>query len=1079
MSIDFPKEEERILKRWEEIDAFLTQVELSKGKDPYTFYDGPPFATGMPHYGHLLASTIKDIIPRYWSMNGRYVERRFGWDTHGVPIEYEIDKELGMSGRDAVREIGIAKYNEKCRAIVMRYATEWRHTINRLGRWIDFDNDYKTMNTSFMESEWWVFKQLYEKNAVYRGFKVMPYSTALATPLSNFEASQNYKDVQDPAVVVTFPLVEDPNTCLLAWTTTPWTLPMNTGLCAHPDFEYVKILDEASGKHYILLEALLRTLYKDPKKAKFKIVEKLKGKDLLGWKYEPLFDYLYDEFKDFGFKVLNDGYVTADSGVGIVHQAPAYGEDDYRVAKEAGVITEDRLPPNPVDDAGKYTSVVRDFEGQHVKAADKGIIKLLKAKGRLIVDSQLLHSYPFCWRSDTPLIYRTVPSWFIKIQDIKEKMLKNIEGSHWVPSFVKEKRFANWIQNSPDWAVSRNRFWGTPLPLWVSDDGKEVVCVGSVEELKKLSGYEGELTDIHRDKIDDITIPSKQGKGVLRRTPEVFDCWFESGSMPYASAHYPFENVEQFEKSFPGDFIAEGLDQTRGWFYTLTVLGTHLFGKLPFKNCVVNGIVLAEDGKKMSKRLKNYPDPLGVMESYGSDALRLYLINSPVVRAETLRFKEAGVKDIVSKVLLPLWNSYQFFDQQVALLKKVADLHFEFDPAAEKTNTNVLDRWILASCQSLLKFVNAEMAAYRLYTVVPRLLDLIDNTTNWYIRFNRRRLKGEYGLEDTKHALNTLFEVLFTLCRGLAPFTPFITDNIYLRLLPHIPKELRAEDDRSVHFLPYPTVREELFDENVERQVKRMQSVIELGRICRDRANKGLKNPLKTLVVIHPDQQYLDDIKSLQNYILEELNVRDLVLSNDEEKYNVQYTATADFSVLGKKLKKDAVKVKKALPNLKSQEIKDYIKNGEITIEGIKLEGEDLLVKRGLAKDANSKDQEFNTDNDVLIILDVASYPELEQEGLAREVIRRVQDLRKKAGLVATDDVGMEYKILSDPDNVGLEAAFENQGPLFEKALRRNVDKHTVTELDGKIPEKDNDTVIVEEEQEIQKATFLLRLIKL
>ena len=657
-------------------------------------------------------------------MNGRYVERRFGWDTHGVPIEYEIDKELGMSGRDAVREIGITKYNEKCRAIVMRYATEWRHTINRLGRWIDFDNDYKTMNTSFMESEWWVFKRLFEKNAIYRGFKVMPYSTALATPLSNFEASQNYKDVQDPAVVVTFPLVEDPNTCLLAWTTTPWTLPMNTGLCAHPDFEYIKIHDEASGKHYVLLEALLRTLYKDPKKAKFKIVQKLKGKDLLGWKYEPLFDYLYDEFKDFGFKVLNDTYVTADSGVGIVHQAPAYGEDDYRVAKEHGVITEERLPPNPVDDAGQYTAVVRDFAGQHVKAADKGIIKMLKANGRLIVDSQLLHSYPFCWRSDTPLIYRTVPSWFVKIQDIKEKMLENIAGSHWVPSFVKEKRFANWIQNSPDWAVSRNRFWGTPLPLWVSDDGKEVVCVGSIEELKKLSGYEGEITDIHRDKIDDITIPSQQGRGVLRRTPEVFDCWFESGSMPYASAHYPFENVEQFEKSFPGDFIAEGLDQTRGWFYTLTVLGTHLFGKLPFKNCVVNGIVLAEDGKKMSKRLKNYPDPLGVMESYGSDALRLYLINSPVVRAETLRFKEAGVKDIVSKVLLPLWNSYQFFDQQVALLKKVADLHFEFDPAAEKTNTNVLDRWILASCQSLLKFVNAEMAAYRLYTVVPRLLEV-------------------------------------------------------------------------------------------------------------------------------------------------------------------------------------------------------------------------------------------------------------------------------------------------------------------------------------------------------------------
>jgi isoleucyl-tRNA synthetase len=1011
-------------------------------------------------------------------MKGRYVERRFGWDTHGVPIEYEIDKELGMSGRDAVRELGIAKYNEKCRAIVMRYAGEWRSTIERLGRWIDFDNDYKTMDTSFMESEWWVFKRLFDKGAVYRGFKVMPYSTALATPLSNFEASQNYKDVQDPAVVVSFPLVEDPDTCLLAWTTTPWTLPSNVGLCAHPDFEYVKILDEASGKHYILLEALMRTLYKDPKKAKFKIVQKLKGKDMLGWKYEPLFDYMYDEFKDYGFKVLNDAYVTADSGVGIVHQSPAFGEDDYRIALAHGVISDSRPPPCPVDDAGCFMDIVRDFKGQHVKAADKAIIKHLKGTGRLIVDSQLTHSYPFCWRSDTPLLYRTVPSYFIKIQDIVPQMLENIAGSHWVPSFVKEKRFANWIKNSPDWAVSRSRFWGTPLPLWVSDDGKEMVCVGSVEELKKLSGYEGELTDIHRDKIDDITIPSQQGKGVLRRTPEVFDCWFESGSMPYASAHYPFENVEQFEKSFPGDFIAEGLDQTRGWFYTLTVLGTHLFGKLPFKNCVVNGIVLAEDGKKMSKRLKNYPDPNLIMKNYGSDALRLYLINSPVVRAETLRFKEAGVKEIVSKVLLPLWNSYQFFEQQATLLKKVADLHFMFDPSPEKANTNILDRWILASCQSLLKFVNAEMAAYRLYTVVPRLLELIDNTTNWYIRFNRRRLKGEYGLEDTKHALNTLFEVLYTLCRGFAPFTPFITDNIYLRLLPHIPKELHVEDNRSVHFLPFPEVREELFDEVVERQVKRMQAVIELGRICRDRANKGLKIPLKTLVVIHPEQQYLDDVKSLENYICEELNIRDLVLSSDEEKYKVQYSATADFSVLGKKLKKDAVKVKKALPNLSSQEIKDFLKNGEISVEGIKLEAEDLMVKRGLATDVANKDQEFNTDNDVLIILDVASYPELEQEGLAREVIRRVQDLRKKAGLVPTDDVGMEYRVLSDPEGLGLEEAFEKQGALFEKALRRNVDKHVVTELEGKAEGK-GEGVIVEEEQELHKATFMLRLVNL
>ncbi|KAI9931933.1 hypothetical protein ASPWEDRAFT_110543 [Aspergillus wentii DTO 134E9] len=1077
MSIDFPAEEDIVLKRWREIDAFRRQVELSEGRKPYTFYDGPPFATGLPHYGHLLASTIKDVIPRYWSMKGHYVERRFGWDTHGVPIEYEIDKKLGMSGLEAVSKLGIEKYNEECRAIVMRYASEWRETIERLGRWIDFDNDYKTMNTGFMESVWWVFKELFDKGLVYRGYRVMPYSTALNTPLSNFEAQQNYKDVQDPAVVVSFPLKSDPETSLLAWTTTPWTLPSNLGLCVNPGFEYIKIHDEASGKNYILLESLLRTIYKDPKKAKFKIVDRFKGSDMKDWKYEPLFDYFLEEFKDHGFRVLNSDYVTADDGTGIVHQAPAFGEDDYRVGMEGGVISEERLPPNPVDPQGCYTAEVRDFVGQNVKAADKGIIKHLKAAGRLVVDSQITHSYPFCWRSDTPLIYRAVPAWFVKIGPIIPTMLQGIEESHWVPSFVKERRFSSWIQNARDWNISRNRFWGTPLPLWVSDDFKEIVAIGSAEELKELSGYEGELIDLHRDKVDKITIPSKQGKGVLRRVEEVFDCWFESGSMPYASQHYPFENKEQFEKSFPGDFIAEGLDQTRGWFYTLTVLGTHLFGKLPFKNCVVNGIVLAEDGKKMSKRLKNYPDPSLIMDRYGSDALRLYLINSPVVRAEPLRFKESGVKEIVAKVLLPLWNSYKFFEGQAALFKKTEGTDFVFDPKAEKTNTNVMDRWILASCQSLLKFVNEEMAGYRLYTVVPRLLELIDNTTNWYIRFNRKRLKGENGVDDTVHALNTLFEVLFTLVRGLAPFTPFITDTIYLRLLSHIPEALRGEDSRSVHFLPFPEVRDELFDEVVERRVARMQKVIELARISRERRSIGLKTPLKTLVVIHQDQQYLDDVKSLEGYILEELNVHDLVLSSDEAKYNVQYSVTADWPVLGKKLKKDVQKVKKALPSLSSDDVKKFVSEKKILVDGIELVEGDLVVKRGLKQDSSSEGMEPNTDDDALTILDANMYPELAQQGLGREIINRLQRLRKKAGLVPTDDVKMEYSVLTDPDNVGIKEAFESQAKAIEKVVRRPLDQHEL--VDGKVPAGDEEGMILQEEQEVQKATFLLRLLKL
>ena len=1081
MSVDFAKEEEKVLKRWKEIKAFERQIELSRGRKPYTFYDGPPFATGLPHYGHLLASTIKDIVPRYWSMKGHHVERRFGWDTHGLPIEHEIDKAHGVSALDFVKDKGVAKYNEECRAIVMRYASEWRAFIDRLGRWIDFDNDYKTMDASFMESVWWVFKQLFDKGVVYRGYRVMPYSTALNTPLSNFEAAQNRKDTQDPAVVVSFPLVEDPKTHLLAWTTTPWTLPSHTTLVAHPDFEYIKIHDEASDKNYVLLEALLNRLYKEPKKAKFKILERFRGSQMKGWRYEPPFDYFYDDFKEHGFRVFNATYVTAEDGVGIVHQAPAFGEDDYNVAFEAGVISAERLPPNPVDDKGCFTSQVRDFAGQYVKTADRAIIKHLKNIDRLVVDGQITHNYPFCWRSDTPLLYRAVPSWFVKIPDIIPEMLESIDKSHWVPSFVKEKRFANWIINARDWNISRNRFWGTPMPLWVSDDYSEVVTVGSVEELKSLSGYQGELNDIHRDKVDQITIPSKQGKGTLRRVSEVFDCWFESGSMPYASSHYPFENKDNFESTFPGDFIAEGIDQTRGWFYTLVVLGTHLYGHIPFKNCVVNGIVLAEDGKKMSKREKNYPNPSVIMDRYGADALRLYLINSPVVRAEALRFKESGVKDIVSKVLLPLWNSYKFFEGQVALLKKTMNLDFLFEPAAEAANTNVMDRWILASCQSLLEYVNEEMAAYRLYTVVPRLLELIDNTTNWYIRFNRKRLKGGQGVDDTFLALNTLFEVLFTLVRGLAPFTPFITDMIYTNLSPYIPPPLRSQDMRSVHFLPFPEVRRELYDDVIERRVGRMQKVIELTRTSRERRTIGLKTPLKTLVVIHEDPEYLDDVRSLEGYIAEELNIRELVLSSDEDKYHVQYSVSADWPTLGKKLKKDAQKVKKALPLLSSEDVKQFRRENKIVVDGIELASEDLLVRRGLKEDELSKHLETNTDNDVLTILDTTIHPDLADEGLAREIINRVQRLRKKAGLVPTDDVGMDYDVQGDPDHIGLEKVFKSQSGVLEKALRRPMNRRNMTGGErGAISQQNGgETVIAEEEQEIQKATFMLRLVKI
>lgn len=1067
--MNFPEAEVDVLKFWEEIDAFQTVLKLTEGKPTFTFYDGPPFATGAPHYGHMLASTIKDIIPRYQQMKGHYVERRFGWDTHGLPVEHEIDKKLGITGKEDVMKMGIENYNKECRSIVMRYASQWKHDITRLGRWIDFDNDYKTLYPTFMESVWWVFKQLFDKGMVYRGYRVMPYSTGLTTPLSNFEAQQNYKDVLDPAITVAFPLVTDPKTKLLAWTTTPWTLPSNLALAVHPDFEYVKILDKKTGDHYILLEKLLTSVYKKPKEGKdYDIVERIKGKDLVGLKYEPLFDYFYEEFKDTAFRVIGASYVTDDSGTGVVHQSPAFGEADYDAGFEAGIISETHQPPNPVSDTGKFTEQVTDFAGLYVKDADRKIIKHLKDKGRIVVDAQINHSYPFCWRSDTPLLYRMVPAWFVRVTPIIPNMVKHIEETRWVPSAIGEGRFKNWVQNARDWNVSRNRYWGTPIPLWATDDFSEVVCIGSVEELTKLSGVEG-ITDLHRESIDHITIPSKTGKGVLRRVEEVFDCWFESGSMPYAGKHYPFENVDKFSKMFPADFISEGLDQTRGWFYTLTVLGNHLFDVSPFKNVIVSGIVLAADGKKMSKRLKNYPDPTLMFDKYGADSVRLYLINSPVLRAETLRFKEEGVKEVVTKVLLPWWNSYKFLEGQIALLKKTEGVDFKYDPNLK--SDNVMDKWLMASLQTLLAHIHEEMGAYRLFGVVPGLLRFLDELTNWYIRLNRGRLKGENGVDDTIKAINTLFEALYTFCRAMAPFTPFLAETVYTKLRDNIPEGVQSEPDtRSVHFLDYPEMRVELKDDQTERAVNRMQRVIELGRAIREKHTISLKTPLKTLVVLHHDKQYLADVEQLSSYIYDELHVRDIIFTDDEKTYGVEYRAQADWPVLGKKLKKDIVKVKQGLPKLTSAEVQGYMETGKITVEGIELVEGDLTVSRTLSESATASGQEVNVDQDehLLIILDTHIYEDLKAVATAREFINRVQRYRKKLGLQATDEIKVEYKILKQ-EAADLEACLKHNVDLLQKSLR------CTPEPAG----ESSDKVLGEEEQEIGDISFLLRILKI
>lgn len=1065
--MNFAGEEEKILKLWEKLEAFKRSLELSQGKPDFTFYDGPPFATGTPHYGHMLASTIKDIVPRYATMKGYHVVRRFGWDTHGLPIEHEIDKTLGVKTKEDVLKIGIEKYNEECRKIVMRFADVWRRDIGRLGRWIDFDNDYKTMYPSFMESEWWAFKKLYEKGAVYRGYRVMPYSTACTTPLSNHEAQLNYKEVLDPAVSIAFPLVDEPDLALVAWTTTPWTLLSNISLAVNPKFEYVEVLHGKSGKRYVVMEKLMTSVWKNPGKEDVKVVRKIKATKLIGKQYIPLFDYFYEQYQSSAFRVIGADYVTDDSGTGIVHQAPSFGETDFEACKEAGIINEEKPGPNPVDANGCFTDEVGQFAGTYVKEADRAIIRDVKSRDRLVADGQVRHSYPFCWRSDTPLIYKAVSSWFVRVSDHVDEIQANLAKTHWVPSTIRDGRFGNWIKNARDWNVSRNRYWGTPLPLWVSEDYSEIICIGSIAELEKLSCQK--VTDLHREHVDQIIIKSPKSGKELRRVEEVFDCWFESGSMPFASQHYPFETKDENFR-FPADFISEGLDQTRGWFYTLTVLGNHLFGTSPFKNVCVTGIILASDGKKMSKRLKNYPDPNLMFDKYGADAIRLYLIDSPVLRAESLRFKEEGVREVVGKVFNPWWNSYKFWDAQVALLKKQENVDFSYDP--KRISNNVMDRWMLSTLQNLLKHIESEMQVYRLYGVVPGLLKFLDDLTNWYIRLDRTRLKGENGIDDTLDALNTLFEAEFVFCRAMAPFVPFLSETIYQKIRHAIPESafeaLQAIDSRSVHFLPYPEVREDLVDEPTRRAVDRMRKVIEFGRVIREKQAISTKTPLRQLIVVHPDDDYLNDLERLKGFVLDELNIQDVVFTSDEKKYGVECRAQADWPVLGKKLKRDVMRVKKALPSVPSHEVESYITTGKIVVDGIELVKGDLQVFRAVDETKLEKNFIAAGDNEVQVIMNTNVDKTLQCVGTAREFMNRVQRFRKKVGLQTIDDVQVEYFIIKDQSEA-LVAALSVNDQLVTKSLRIPARQYTETESE----------IIGEEEQLIGDIAFKLRLLRI
>jgi isoleucyl-tRNA synthetase len=992
-NFSFAQAERSILKFWQEKEIFKKSLEKTRAGKNYIFYDGPPFATGLPHHGHIVASTLKDVVPRYFTMKGYYVDRRFGWDCHGLPIEQEIDKKFQMSASDFVAAHGVKKYNDECRGIVDRYVNEWEKTIGRLGRWVDFKNDYKTMDLTFMESTWWVFKSIWDKGLIYQGNKIVPYSPALQTALSNFEAGQNYQEVQDPAVTVLFRTVADPDTYLAAWTTTPWTLPANLSLCVHPEIEYVKIRDLEKNVFVILAKARLEA-YK--KTLKYEEVETFTGAALKGMRYEPLFPYYADLAAKGYFVVLNDEYVTTGDGTGVVHQAPGFGEDDNRVMKAAG-LTEVVVP---IDASAKFVAPVADFAGKYIKDADKDIIKYLKDRGQLLHQSTLVHSYPMCYRTDTPLIYRAMPQWYLAVEKIKDRMQQVNAQITWVPETIKEGRFGKWLENARDWAISRTRVWGTPLPVWINDETGAAICVGSIAELEKYTGVA--VTDLHREYVDDLTFTVPGEAGTYRRIPEVLDCWFESGSMPYSQLHYPFENQDVFRDGFPAEFIAEGLDQTRGWFYTLTVLSTALFDKPAFKNVIVNGMVLAADGKKMSKRLRNYTPPDELIETFGADALRLFLINSGLVKAEELRFTDDGVKDMVRRALLPWFNSFKFFTTYASVDGwKVR--------AGDTATDNILDRWLLSKLQTLIKNVNHEMLHYRLYNVVPELFNFIEDLTNWYIRLNRRRFWDEGITADKSAAYATLYTTLEGLSKLMAPFAPFLAEHIYQEL-----KAFGGETEESVHLCAYPEEREELVNATLEVAVGRMQQVVLLGRQKRIQESVKVKTPLKALTVIHQDADLLTELGKLEEYVKAELNVKTVEYKTNEADY-VILSAKPNLPVLGKKLGKEMGAFKALIEKLSSADVQKIEAGGKVTLNNVDFDATEILVLRNAKPGTQAV-----TNRLVTIDLDCALDQALIDEGLAREMVNRIQRTRKDANFNVADRIAVT--VYTSPE---LAAVFE------------------------------------------------------
>lgn len=989
---DFVELEKEVLKFWEEDKTFEKSVHNRDGAAEFVFYDGPPFANGTPHYGHIMVSYVKDVVARFQTMNGKKVERRLGWDCHGLPAEMSAEKQLGVSGRKQIEKFGVEKFNDFCRSDVLKYSGIWVDMFKRIGRWVDFNHDYKTMDLPFMESVIHNFKELYDKGLVYEDYRVLPYSWAAETPLSNFEVNQGYQDKTDNAITVMFKLENGMN--ILVWTTTPWTLPSNLMLAVGLDIDYA--IMEEDGQKYVLAQALLGRYKKQLEHATQ--VGTIKGKDLVGLSYEPMFPYFKNLKAKGAFKVLSGDFVSTEDGTGIVHIAPGFGQDDFDACR---AYDENFPVVCPVDEAGKFTSEVPDYEGKQVFETNEPIMQLLKERGILVKKEQYTHSYPFCWRTDTPLIYKAMSSWFVKVTDFRDEMVKNNQQINWVPEHIKDGRFGKWLEGARDWSISRNRFWGTPIPVWKSDNPKfpRIDVFGSIQEIKEKTGFE--VTNLHKPYIDDVVYPNPDdpsGKTMMRRVGDVFDCWFESGSMPYAQVHYPFENKEWFESHFPADFIVEAMDQTRGWFYTLTVLSTALHNRPAFKNCICTGLLMAEGGQKLSKRLKNYPDPNEVLDSIGSDALRWFLVSSPVLKGGNLAVDKEG-KEIAkaSRVAqIPLWNAFYFFT-----LYANAE---EYKAKEISSSPEAIDNYILSKLKHLAEVVKSGIESYDVALATNELASFMEVLNNWYIRRTRDRF-----WEGEEYAFDTLYTVLVNTCKIAAPLMPFLSEYIF--------KALTGEE--SVHLADYPSLSAIKYDAELVSTMDFVQDLCSTGKFIREEKNLRNRLPLNSLTVIGAELT-----PAYQEIVKDELNVKQVKFDNHLENYATKkiYLYTP---LLGKALGKDMGAVMAAY----KQGQWSLNEDGTLSIGGQTLTKDLFEVRLEMKEGVAGKSF---ADNKAVVTLDTTVTDALKREGMARDFVRLVQTLRKDKDFNISDRIELSYKT---PDAELAQALEENKDYVAEQVL--------------------------------------------